>query len=178
MRSRCNEPSRPDYKYYGGKGIKVCEEWQNSREAFVEWALSHGYADNLTIDRIDGDKNYCPENCRFITLEEQQRNKSNNYNVTHNGKTQTLAEWAKEYGLNRYTLKSRIEELGYSFEDALHKQYMSQKHSKNIKYEGNTYSANSFSKVVGATCQCVCKWINRGLSPEQIIEKFKNRKVV
>ena len=75
MKERCYKPSNDNYKYYGGLGIKICDEWLNDFNAFAQWALSHGYADNLTIDRKDNAKDYCPENCRWITIQEQQRNK-------------------------------------------------------------------------------------------------------
>lgn len=80
MNQRCTNPNRKHYKHYGGRGIKVCEEWRNSFEAFREWALSNGYRPDAargecTLDRIDVNGNYCPENCRWITNAEQQRNK-------------------------------------------------------------------------------------------------------
>ena len=73
MRRRCNNPNAPKYNFYGGKGIKVCEEWNKTPEGFenfYNWAIQNGYADNLTIDRIDPQGNYCPENCRWLTLSE------------------------------------------------------------------------------------------------------------
>lgn len=75
MKTRCNNPNISYFKYYGGKGISVCEEWINSFETFKEWALSHGYSDTLTIDRINGDGNYEPDNCRWVTMTVQNRNK-------------------------------------------------------------------------------------------------------
>ena len=70
MKARCYNPNFNKYKYYGGKGIIVCDEWRTDFLKFRDWALNNGYADNLTIDRIDSNKNYCPENCRWITLTE------------------------------------------------------------------------------------------------------------
>ncbi len=75
MRQRCNNPHDKDYERYGGRGIKVCSEWDNSSEAFIEWALSNGYSDDLSIDRRDVNGNYCPENCRWATATEQVRNR-------------------------------------------------------------------------------------------------------
>ena len=75
MKGRCNTPTATSYQYYGGRGIKVCPEWELDFSAFRDWALSHGYKEGLSIDRIDVNGDYCPENCQWITMAEQQRNK-------------------------------------------------------------------------------------------------------
>lgn len=75
MRNRCSNPNQKNYRLYGGRGIKVCEEWLNSFEAFYTWALNNGYSAKLTIDRKDNDKGYTPENCRWVTQAEQIRNR-------------------------------------------------------------------------------------------------------
>lgn len=75
IRQRCNDPNDKDYEDYGGRGIRVCEEWDKSSEAFVRWALENGYADNLSIDRIDTNSGYSPENCRWATWKQQAINK-------------------------------------------------------------------------------------------------------
>lgn len=75
MKQRCTNPNVDKYPRYGGRGVKVCQEWMTSFEAFYKWAMSHGYRDDLTIDRIDNDGNYTPENCRWVTNAENIRNR-------------------------------------------------------------------------------------------------------
>ena len=106
MKKRCYKSSHPYYLHYGGRGITVCDEWQTF-EPFYKWAMSHGYSDDLTIDRIDNDGNYCPENCRFKTQTEQIRNRRISIKATINGKTQTLIEWAGENGIEYQTVYRR-----------------------------------------------------------------------
>ena len=111
MRSRCNNPNHVDYSRYGGRGIKVCEEWSNF-EAFYAWAVANGYKPGVkskgcTLDRIDVNGNYCPENCRWADAREQANNRRNNRLVDIDGQTKTLTQWAREYGLNAGTVQSR-----------------------------------------------------------------------
>ena len=108
MKGRCYRKSMKRYERYGGRGITVCEEWKDSFETFKNWALSNGYSDNLTLDRIDNDGNYCPDNCRWITNKEQQSNKSDNHLITYNGRTQTITQWAKELGISGKSFEKRI----------------------------------------------------------------------
>lgn len=77
MKKRCYNANSKSYKYYGGRGIKICDEWLNDFEAFLRWSMDNGYQENLTIDRINVNGDYCPNNCRWITMAEQQRNKRN-----------------------------------------------------------------------------------------------------
>lgn len=120
MISRCYCKSVPRYKNYGERGIKVCDEWKASFEAFYSWAVSNGYAEGLTLDRIDNDGNYCPENCRWVTNKEQQLNKSNNRLLTFDGETKTVKEWADTQGLHQRTLGLRIDR-GWDIGSALTK---------------------------------------------------------
>lgn len=117
MRCRCKYPSSKYYYMYGGAGIFVCPEWDNY-EIFRHWALTHGYDDTLSIDRIDGKKNYEPTNCRWITMKQQQRNKRTNRLITLGNKTQCVTDWCEELHLNRNTINKRLR-LGWPAEIAL-----------------------------------------------------------
>lgn len=108
MRQRCNNPNAQGFEIYGGRGIKVCDEWNNSFEAFRDWALSNGYSDKLTIDRIDANGNYCPENCRWDTMKTQQNNRRNNRKIIYEGKEYTLSKLAEKLNLSSPTLHWRI----------------------------------------------------------------------
>ena len=107
MRERCNNPHNKRYERYGGRGIKVCEEWGDFSN-FYKWSIENGWASEMTIDRIDNDKGYSPDNCRYVPTRVQNRNYSRNHNVTYNGETHCLKEWEEITGINRATLLYRI----------------------------------------------------------------------
>jgi hypothetical protein len=118
MRQRCLNPTSPASKNYLKRGIKICDEWMESYTSFYKWALNNGYQDDLTIDRIDNDGDYCPENCRWVDRGVQARNKRGVNNIAFNGKTQCIAEWAREMGLVDSCLEARLKK-GWSIEKAL-----------------------------------------------------------
>lgn len=106
MRNRCNNPNDANYKRYGGKGICVCNEWNDFR-VFYPWAVDNGYKEGLTIDRINPLGNYEPSNCRWITRAEQQRNRSNNVRIEKDGIYLTIAEWCECLDFSYTAAKSR-----------------------------------------------------------------------
>lgn len=108
MIHRCYCESDCRWESYGGRGIKVCDEWRNSFEAFFEWALSNGYDSNLSIDRINNDGNYAPENCRWATARQQANNRRSNRIITANGESKTVAEWATVLNVNPDRLHCRL----------------------------------------------------------------------
>ena len=119
IKSRCENPNTPNFSNYGARGISICSEWENDFQAFYDWAMSNGYQENLTIDRIDVNGNYDPLNCRWADQITQGNNKRTNHFLTYNGKTQTIAQWANEMGIKQGTLLSRINRLNWSVERAL-----------------------------------------------------------
>ncbi|SDX85350.1 hypothetical protein SAMN05660923_03051 [Tepidimicrobium xylanilyticum] len=106
MLARCENKKHPAYKDYGGRGIKVCDEWHDIR-TFIKWANNNGYKEGLELDRIDNNGNYEPSNCRFTTRKKQTRNTRRNINVTIDGQTKTLSEWAEIHNLKVNTLQYR-----------------------------------------------------------------------
>lgn len=117
MRTRCYNPNFPAYKYYGGKGIEICKEWDDFT-TFHKWAIENGYEEHLTIDRIDGNKGYHPDNCRWITLADQQRNKDNNIVININGESMSVLDVSEAFNIPVTTLRNRILE-GVTDEDLI-----------------------------------------------------------
>lgn len=123
MRNRCNDPNAAAWRLYGGRGIRVCDEWNESFESFREWAIANGYREDAkkgecTIDRIDPNGNYEPSNCRWISIFEQQSNKRNNRFVEFRGNRYTLAQLARKVGMNATTLSEKLNR-GMSVEEAV-----------------------------------------------------------
>ena len=114
MKGRCENPNRPKYKDYGGRGIKVCSEWHEASN-FIMWALNNGYKKGLQLDRIDNDGDYCPDNCRFVTPKENSRNRRNTKWLTINGETKTVVEWCGQFGLSQYTVYDWIRNKGNEY---------------------------------------------------------------
>ena len=109
MLGRCYRPSKGAiYERYGGRGIIVCDEWKESFLVFAIWSLKTGYDDSLEIDRIDNECGYSPDNCRFVSHRENNRNRRNCRMITYGGKRQCLSAWAEELDINYNTLRSRL----------------------------------------------------------------------
>lgn len=118
MKDRCYREKNIAFRNYGGRGIKVCDEWYHDFETFCEWAMSNGYSNELTIDRIDVNGNYEPSNCRWITLKEQSNNTRTNHRLVYKGVSKNISQWADALNIKRATLQRRID-LGWSIERAL-----------------------------------------------------------
>jgi hypothetical protein len=121
MMQRCKDANHPRYADYGGRGIDVCVEWLNY-ESFSKWAHANGYAENLSIDRINNNLGYSPENCRWATARMQANNTRRTRFVTYNNETLSVSEWARKMNINQSTLSMRINKYGWSVEDALGKE--------------------------------------------------------
>lgn len=118
MKKRCKNKNHWAFERYGGRGVSVCGEWDNDFLSFHNWAVEHGYSENLTIDRKDNDGNYCPENCMWVTMVEQANNKSNNTKVVFHGEEYTVAQLSRMCGISYRTLYRRIHCSGWDAEKA------------------------------------------------------------
>ena len=147
MKTRCYNPNAPEYNIYGGKGIAICDQWLEDYDAFCEWSLANGYNDSLSIDRIDNNGNYCPENCRWATAFQQMRNTSRNRFYQIGDEVKTISEWCDIYQINLHTFYGRIRE-GWTVEDALS---IPSKGKRNLdfEYHGITKSIPQWAKEYG-----------------------------
>ena len=108
MINRCYRADTDSYYLYGARGIGVCDEWRNDFNKFREWALSHGYEEDLTIDRLDNDKDYCPENCKWSTFAEQANHTSHCHYVYDGDEKFSISQFARKYGVKPTTFRQRI----------------------------------------------------------------------
>lgn len=119
MKNRCYLKSHHAYSRYGARGITVCAEWKDDFEAFYDWAISNGYSEGLTIDRIDNNGSYSPENCKWSTREEQVNNRRSCVLITYNGETKNLMQWCKLLNLPYKLIHQRMHLKNISFEEAI-----------------------------------------------------------
>ena len=138
MKRRCYDKNTDSYRWYGKRGVSYCKEWEKF-EPFYKWAKSNGYEDSLTIDRIDPNVGYCPENCRWVDIKTQQRNKRSNFILTYKNESHCCSEWAEILGIKYETLLSRkrrgypVEEILFHKKGKLFYQRKSKSCKKNIK---------------------------------------------
>lgn len=176
MKQRCYNPKNKRWNRYGGRGIKICEEWKNSFESFREWALSHGYSEGLTIDRINNDGNYEPDNCRWATYKEQNNNYSGNDIIEYNGERHTVTQWAELYGHNPKVIYQKMTRDNISFMEALFS--VGEKRERLITYKGKTQNLRQWADELNISYTCL---INRldclHLSVKEAFERpYKARK--
>ena len=192
MLQRCENPNAANYDLYGGRGIKVCEEWHDI-EVFKKWVKESNYKDGLSIDRIDVNKDYEPSNCRWATAKKQANNRRNTIYVTIDGLTKTISEWAEFSGINRSTLNGRYQNgirgvmLLHKAEDTTFKdgynRYENSNHYDDIKtfnennvaekyfYNGEEHSLREWSEITGVNEETLRSRRNRGWSIEDMLSK-------
>lgn len=159
MKTRCYNSNCKSYKNYGGRGITICEEWNNRElipqednitkgfKAFKKWALENGYTEKLSIDRIDVNKGYSPENCRWITHKEQCNNTRRNRLITYKGKTQNLMQWCEELNLSYRIVVQRICTYHWDIEKAF--ETNKNPNTRMLTYNGKTQTLTEWGKELG-----------------------------
>lgn len=110
IKARCYNPNNNSYKNYGGRGIRLCDDWKSDFQVFYDWAVSNGYKEGLSIERLDVNGNYCPDNCSWIPMSDQAKNTRANVFIEHGGERETLSEWNRVYGLPLNTVSQRYHE--------------------------------------------------------------------
>jgi hypothetical protein len=178
VKSRCYNKNNLNYKNYGGRGIKMYEEWKSNFTSFRDFMLSIGYDETLptgeqTIERIDVNGDYEPNNCKLISKREQNYNKRNNHYVTYKGETKTVSELAEEYGIDVDIILNRINHFGYTIEEAIERPII-HKPRKVPTYtiDGVTKTKREWAKEVGLSYSQL-KSKTRRRSVEEVVKELK-----
>ncbi len=164
MRQRCCNPRHTSYRNYGGRGIEVCSRWDAFR-AFLD-DMGHRPSPKHSLDRIDNGGNYEPENCRWATPQQQQRNRRNNHLLTHNGQTMSIAEWSDQTGIHRRTLLNRISRNGWTVERAL---TTPETGGKQFTVDGITLSLTEWAKRHNMHVRTLRSRLQNGLPIEEAL---------
>ena len=152
MKYRCQCKKYDKYKYYGEKGINVCDEWNDSYSDFEKWALEHGYEEGLTLDRINVNADYNPNNCRWVTRKDQANNKTTNKYVTYDGKTKTLQQWADDFGISYSTIRYRLRS-GWELDDVFNAPIKDTRKATYYTYNGKTKRLYQWAKELGINAE-------------------------
>lgn len=176
MKARCYNPNDGKYKNYGARGITVCDEWLHDAGAFAKWAYENGFDESKrqaeqSLDRIDVNGNYCPENCRFVNAGEQANNKTDNFMIEFNGETDTLANWSRKTGIKQGTIAFRLKS-GWAVERALTEGVVKRKRKgrRFLEYNGEVKTMAEWAKEFGFPYKILCARINRGWSIQRALE--------
>lgn len=154
IKQRCYNQNHDAYHHYGGRGIKMCDEWLNNAEEFEIWANKNGYSKDLTIDRIEVNGNYEPSNCRWATDDEQQSNRRNNVLLTFNGETKTVRQWEGVSEVSRTTIQKRIFN-GETDKDKIFAPPVKKKATKTSGHKGVTYHLKTNKWEVHHKCKFI-----------------------
>ena len=139
MKCRCYNQNNKSYQWYGGKGIKICDEWMDNPNLFEDWAISNGYKDGLTIDRIDEDKNYCPENCRWITYSDNSKYKSTTSLIDVDGEIHSGRDWTKILGVSDGLINRYVRTYGIDNTVEFIKRYRSNPNKVSLRKSNQSY---------------------------------------
>lgn len=175
IKQRCYYKKNISYKYYGERGIKMCDDWYNDFQTFYNWSMSNGYKKGLTIDRIDVNGNYEPNNCRWIGVYEQANNKRTNINFTYDGKTMSLKAWCRYLNVSYKTCMTRYYR-GHTIEECLQILPLKDKRHKTshnailYKYDGETYSIKQLAEKLNIPKWKLYRDIKKGILPKGVIK--------
>ena len=174
MKRRCYSEKDKHYKDYGARGIKVCKEWLDDFCNFRDWAYANGYSDELSIDRIDVNKDYEPSNCRWVDAITQANNKRNSRFLTYNNETLTIAEWSRKTGIHPATIQSRLNEFNWSIGEALG--FEKHRKGKLIKCNGELKTINEWCEIYNRNPKTVRKNLERNWSIEEALGIVKRER--
>lgn len=166
MIKRCYDESSGSYRIYGGRGIKVCDEWLNDKESFYHWALTNGFEKGLQIDRIDVNGNYEPSNCRWVTSKVNNNNRRDNRIFEIDGVTHTLSEWCDIYNIDLEAVRGRVNDCKWDIERALTTPL---KKTKYYVVDGERNTINGFCKKLGLCPATVRQRMKYGYSIEEAL---------
>lgn len=172
MRKRCNNPNSDYYENYGGRGIKVCEEW-NDYQNFRNWSLDNGYQDDLSIDRINGNEGYEPSNCRWANRKQQANNQRSNVMIFYKGEIKTAAQWAEKIGITKSSMYHRLDR-GWTMEE-IEKIPQGERRNRPSKkalvfeFDGKKRSLKELSEISGIKPMTINSRIKKGWSVEKAI---------
>lgn len=178
MRQRCNNPKNKSYKNYGGRGIKYSKEFEKY-SFFENWAFANGYKEGLTLDRINNNEGYSPENCRWANSKVQSNNKRTNIILEYNGESKTFSQWCEFYKVDYNRSKVRFEN-GYSFEETFDLIKFYDKRNKNIiKYKNRENTLSEWCKELSLDYNTTLKRIVKlKWSVEKAFEKESRNKII
>lgn len=170
VKNRCYNVNEPSYKNYGSRGISVCAAWLNSYEVFRDWALANGYDENApygecTLDRIDVNGDYCPENCRWVNLKIQANNKTTNHFIDYRGERHTIAEWSALLSVPKYIIHAGLR-AGKPFAEIVEGHHTT-RHL--ITFRGETLPMRTWERRMGLGCKTLYHRIKKGWSIEDAL---------
>lgn len=176
IKQRCYNPNHDSYMRYGGRGIKMCDEWKDSFQAFNDWAYANGYEEGLTLDRIDVDGDYCPENCRWVDMRTQLNNTRKNVYIEYMGRKLTIPEWAHELNMKESLIRHRYD-YGWTperiFTTPVKREHHPEAHDNVIymTYKGVTKSLRDWSDETGISITTLRhRYVDYHWTPEDTIE--------
>lgn len=166
MKTRCYNKNNPAYKNYGGRGIKICDEWLNDKNKFIEWSLVNGFRKELTIDRKDNNGNYEPNNCWWVDRKTQNNNKRNIVRHKCFGEYLTITEASKKYKISFKKLETRINSCGLTLEQAIKigNKKKQKKDAKLYKYNNKNYTLKDLEKIYNIKSHTIYERICKGIS--------------